>query len=209
MTKLRKIYLIRHCEPQLPGGIPVCMGKNDIPLSEKGVRQAVELKDYFSRIDISGIYTSPLVRAMQTADIIADGNHHILIKHDLAEYNIGKWDGMSFDEIKEKYPKEYKERGENLENYVVEGGESMAMCRERALPEFLNIVNQSTGNIIIVSHAGVNRIILSHLLEISVMESFSYKHDFGSVNILIYEKESFTIKKIGASVSELTEKQNS
>lgn len=203
MTELRIIYLIRHCEPQLPDGIPICMGRTDIPLSEKGIKQAMDLRDYFSKVDISGIYSSPLVRAMQTANIIANENYSVLIKNDFTEYNIGKWDGMSFADIKEKYPKEYKERGENLENYIVEGGESMAMCRERALPEFFNTVSQSEGNIIIVSHAGVNRIILSSMLGISVKESFSYKHDYGSVNVLLYDKERFKIKKIGASVSEL------
>ena len=203
MAEVRRIYLIRHCEPQLPDGIPICIGITDIPISEIGRKQAMYLRDYFSSVNLSGIYSSPLVRAKETADIIANQKFKVVIKNDFSEFNIGKWDGMSFSDIKVKYPQEYKDRGENLEHYIVEGGESMAMCRDRAFSELWNTINESEGNIIIIAHAGVNRTILSAILGINVKESFLYRHEYGSINLLLYDGGNLIVDKIGVTCCEL------
>lgn len=203
MKTTRKIYLLRHCEPQLPEGVPICIGKMDIPLSEFGREQALELREYFSNINISSIYSSPLIRAKETATIIANGKKDVIIKKDFAEFDIGKWDGMAFAEIKKKYPEEYKERGENLEHYIVEGGESMAMCRDRAMAQLWETIKESNGHILIVTHAGINRGIISSLLGISIKESFKYRHEYGSINFLAFDGKNIKVDKIGAKLSEL------
>lgn len=203
MQELRKIYLVRHCQPELPEGIPICIGKKDIPLSEEGMIQAEKLKNYFYHINLSCIYSSPLERAKHTAEIIADKKFKVKIKDDFSEFNIGKWDGMSFAEIKEKYPFEYKERGEDLENYIVEGGESMTSCQKRAMAELYKTLNETSGDILIVAHAGVNRTIISKILQISIKDSFSFRHEYGSINVLTFDGEIFDILKIGAKVTDL------
>jgi len=206
MDYIRKIYFLRHCQPQLPKGVPICLGKKDIPLSEEGIIEAEKLKNYFSHINLSYIYSSPLVRSKHTAEIIADKKLNVKIKNDFSEFNIGKWDGMSFAEIKEKYPLEYKKRGEDLENYIVEGGESMAACQIRAISELYKTMDESSGDILIVAHAGVNRTIISKILGICIKESFSFRHEYGSINILTFDGETFDVLKIGASVSDLQNK---
>lgn len=203
MCEVRKIYLLRHCQPELPDGIPICIGKTDIPLSKNGRIQANDLKNFFLNLEISAIYSSPLIRAKKTAEIIADNKSKVITKADFSEFNIGIWDGMSFAEIKEKYPMEYAERGENLEHYIVKGGESMAQCQKRAVSELYTTIDESTGNILIVSHAGVNRCILSALLGISIKDSFKFRHEYGSINILLQDGKSLSVDKIGLSVSEL------
>lgn len=204
MSELRQIYLLRHCEPELPKGIPVCIGKTDIPLSKIGRSQANVLKEYFSNVEINTIFSSPLTRAKETAKIIADQKLKIIVKNDFSEFDIGKWDGMSFAEIKEKYPKEYLERGENLENYIVEGGESMAHCRRRTLTALYQTIDESNGNILIAAHAGVNRCIISAILGISIKDSFKFRHEYGSVNILNYDGKKLSVHKIGLIPSELS-----
>lgn len=203
MCEVRKIYLLRHCQPELPNGTPICIGKTDIPLSKSGRIQASDLKEFFFNIEISAIYSSSLTRARETAEIIADKNLKVIIKNNFSEFDIGKWDCMSFAEIKEKYPREYLERGKNLENYVVEGGESMAQCKKRAMSELYKTIDESSGNILIVAHAGVNRCILSTLLGTSIMDSFKFRHEYGSVNILQHQGKSLLVDKIGLGVSEL------
>lgn len=203
MNKIRKIYLIRHCEPQLPEGIPICIGKKDIPLSDFGRKQALDLKDFFSKININSIYSSPLIRSKETAIIIANEKRNVIVKKDFSEFDIGKWDGMPFAEIKKKYPQEYKDRGENLEHYIVEGGESMAMCRDRAFIELMDTIKQSIGDILIVAHAGVNRAILSSILGINIKDSFKYRHEYGSINLLLFDGKNLKADKIGVSLNEL------
>lgn len=181
------VYLVRHCKPRLPSDTSMCIGITDIPLSKEGFKQAEKLKGYFLNKNINAIYSSPLLRANKTAEIIADNKIKIETRKELSEMNMGKWDGMTFADIKEKYPKEYAERGKNFENYIVKGGESMSMCRDRALEQLRSIIKDSTGNIIIVAHAGINRLILSELLGISIKESFLFQRKYGSISTLIYD----------------------
>lgn len=181
------VYLVRHCKPKLPSDTSMCIGITDIPLSEEGLEQAAKLRRYFSDKDIEAIYSSPLLRAKKTAEIIADNNIKVETRKELSEMNMGKWEGMTFADIKEKYPEEYAERGRNFENYIVEGGESMSMSRDRAFEQLSNIVKYSTDDIIIVAHAGINRLILSELSGISIKKSFSFQGKYGSISTLIYD----------------------
>lgn len=193
----RIIYLVRHCKPKLPSDTPICIGITDIPLSSEGIKQAEKLKGYFLDKNIKAIYSSPLIRAKKTAEIIADNKIKVEIRNDFSELNMGIWDGMTFDEIKQKYPKEYIERGNDFENYIVEGGESMSMCRDRAFTQLFKVLENSTGNIIILSHAGVNRLILSKLSGISIKESFSFRQEYGSINTLKYDGKNLSIINVG------------
>lgn len=197
----RIVYLVRHCKPNLPSDSSICIGVTDIPLNEEGFEQAEKLKRYFSDKNIKAIYSSPLIRAKETAEIIANNKIKVEIRNDFSELNMGKWDGMTFEEIKQKYPEEYIKRGNDFENYIVEGGESMSMCRDRALAQLWNIINNSTDNIIIVAHAGVNRLILSELLAVSIKESFSFRQEYGSVNILKHDGNILEVINIGVCVN--------
>ncbi|MBG0764175.1 MAG: histidine phosphatase family protein [Tissierellales bacterium] len=131
MKNIKKIYLIRHCEPELFEKSSICLGRKDIPLSIKGFEQAKNLRKILSILNIEAIYTSPLSRALKTAEIISNRDIRYEIIDNFTELDVGKWDGMSFDEIKEKYPKEYEERGKNLETYIIEEGESISSCKDR------------------------------------------------------------------------------
>jgi len=197
MENNRKIYLIRHCEPDLPEKTSICLGRKDIPLSNKGLKHAEKLKKTFSKLNIQAIYSSPLIRALKTTKIIANRDRYYEIIDNFTELDVGKWDGMSFEKIKEKYPQEYAERGKYFETYVIEGGESMLACRDRALKGLDKVASKSNGDIAVVSHAGVIRLILSGILNISIKESFLYKLEYGSITILIYNSNKFDVKKIG------------
>lgn len=203
MNNTRKIFLIRHCRPNITKNFSMCLGKKDIPLSNDGIAEAKILKEYFSNVMLSSIYSSPLLRSKHTAEIIADNKMNVIVKDGFSEINIGKWDGMSFDEIKEKYPIEYKERGKDLENYVVEGGESMAACQARAIKELCKTLLESSGNILIVAHSGINRAIISKILGVSIKDSFAFRLEYGSINILTFNGVKLNVLKIGANISEL------
>ncbi|MDD4438045.1 MAG: histidine phosphatase family protein [Tissierellia bacterium] len=193
--KERIIYLVRHCRPDLTDA-SICIGITDIPLSGEGFMQAEKLKAYFSNKNIRAIYSSPLKRAKETAEIIADNKIKVVTRNNLTELNMGKWDGMTFEEIKQKYPEEYFKRGKDFENYRVEGGESMSMCRNRVLAELWSIVINSTGNIIITAHAGVNRLILSELSGIDIKKGFSLQKEYGTISTLKYDGKNLKIDDI-------------
>src|SRR5215203_45609 len=91
------LYVIRHAEPQITG---VLCGQFDPPLSGAGQSMARDMATQLS-IPNCPIYTSPLLRAKQTACQI---HPWPIILRDLAEISYGAWDGLSWNEIEERWP---------------------------------------------------------------------------------------------------------
>jgi broad specificity phosphatase PhoE len=71
------------------------------------------------------------------------------------------------------------------------------------MKELYNTVRETSGDILIVAHAGVNRAIISKISGICIKDSFAYKHGYASVNILTFNGEIFKALKICADISEL------
>ena len=72
----------------------------------------------------------------------------------------------------------------------------MSMCRNRVLAELWSIVINSTGNIIITAHAGVNRLILSELSGIDIKKGFSLQKEYGTISTLKYDGKNLKIDDI-------------
>ena len=91
-----KLYLVRHGQTDwnLEGK---AQGHSDIPLNETGVHQAEELRDKLKGLDFDVCYSSPLKRAAQTAEIVADGCTKIVFDDDLKERNFGDYEGKTPD----------------------------------------------------------------------------------------------------------------
>ena len=101
------LYLIRHGETggNFEGRF---QGIVDNPLNESGIRQAQMLGMAFSLSQVDVLYTSPLLRARQTAEIIAQmhGLQKLtpIVEPGLTELNGGELEGRRFSELREKYP---------------------------------------------------------------------------------------------------------
>lgn len=183
----RSIYLVRHGKIDA-GEEKRYIGVTDLPLSAEGVKQAQKLKKFFHSINIEKAYVSPLVRCVQTADIIFENRdiERILVK-EFTEINMGQWEGKTFKYIKSYFSEQFKKRGENIDTFVPPGGESFKQLRDRVIPVYENIVENSVGNIIIISHAGVNRIILSNLLSMPIKNIFQIDQTYGCIDEICYD----------------------
>ncbi len=87
-----------------------------------------------------------------------------LPKPGLRELSLGRWEGLTFDKVQWKYPGDYNARGMDIVNFRPPEGESFLDCSFRVIPTFYEILSSTRGNILVVGHAGVNRIILSQAL---------------------------------------------
>lgn len=187
--KCKTVYLLRHGQINTSGKKRY-IGILDIPLSEEGIIQANKLKEYFSSICVDKIYSSSLIRSVQTAHIIGGAeNMQVSVMDELKEINMGDWEGKSFDEIRNKYPEEFKNRMENIEAFRPENGESFGQCKKRAWDIFSKIISSDESNIIIVAHAGINRVILASLLGIPMNNIFKFKQDYGCINKIRFLNE--------------------
>jgi alpha-ribazole phosphatase/probable phosphoglycerate mutase len=219
-----RLYLIRHGETE-DADTKCYKGHIDVPLSEKGIKQMEQLSKYIYQntehrtqsTELKAVYCSDLNRALKSAEIIAEphGIKPIVVKA-LRERNFGIWEGMSFDEIKERYPEEFKAWANNPLKFSPLGGESTLQVRDRVIDALdrildevqdslsssnrLNSLNDLNGlnniSIAIVAHGGINRIILCHFLGIPLENIFRIEQDFGALNIIEFHDGYPVIKLI-------------
>jgi len=184
------LYLIRHGETE-GGEVRRYKGTIDVPLSEKGVSQMEQVSKYIVEKGgkgglMSAVYCSDLTRAIRSAEIVAEP-HSLkpIIISSLRERNFGLWEGMSFDEIREKYPLEFDAWAGNPLKFSPMEGESTLAMRDRVIQAMNEIMEKhNKENIAIVAHGGVNRIILCHILGIPLENIFRIEQDYGAVNII-------------------------
>lgn len=188
------IYLVRHGDIGL-GREKRYIGQVDLPLSDHGKKQAALLKDLFSQILLDNIYCSDLTRSQQTADIIASAHQIIPVARvGLRELNMGAWDGELFSNIRTKYPAEFKKRGEDIANYSPPKGESFSGCYKRVIPVFESLAQSDESTILIVGHAGVNRVVLCRVLGIPLDNVFRLEQSYGCLNLICKEGSEYRVK---------------
>jgi probable phosphoglycerate mutase len=187
------IYLLRHGE--IEQSEERCfVGQVDLPLNEKGLHQACLWQKKLKAGLFEKIYSSDLSRARQTALIIA-GHHQgkVQLLPALREINLGEWEGLSVAEVQARYPEEWQRREKDLVTFSPPGGESFRDLALRIGPVFNHIVHELEGDILIVAHAGVNRVILCQVLGMNLANLFRLGQDYGSLNLLERNKDDWRV----------------
>ncbi|MBO5544438.1 MAG: histidine phosphatase family protein [Oscillospiraceae bacterium] len=179
---IRTVYLIRHGHPDFPLEAHMCLGRTDTPLGALGRMQACllgeELGDKALRV-----ISSPLTRCRQTAAPI--GGEAIFVS-DLAEQDMGPWDGLDFEEIKRRWPDLYAcRRDEPL--LVPPGAETLSQVRERVVQALQSCLAISEGDIAVVAHASVIQALLAVAKNIPLEESRPLRPPYASYTILRYD----------------------
>lgn len=157
-----KIYITRHGETEWNKEGRMQGWKNS-NLTEDGIKNAKKLGKRLKHVDFDCIYCSPLGRAVDTAKYIRqDKKTEIVLVDSLKEMGFGKWEGMEQERIMEFYPTEYFNFWNKPHLYNPIEGESFEELFER-VKDVLNqtIRNSAGGNILIVSHAVVIKVIYS------------------------------------------------
>ena len=172
-----KIHLIRHGRTDW-NDLNHIQGKSDIPLNSTGITQAKELGNRLKQqgFKVSHIYTSFLKRAKQTADIISD----ILeipcdILDGLEEVNLGDWEGISWDEVKVRYPERYDAFRHNRRYTKASGGESYEEMLQRVLPALKKLAETCKDDVIVVTHSAVIMALLCYLNGTPFEKMITYK----------------------------------
>ena len=152
-----KLIFIRHGQTDwnVQGKI---QGSYDSELNDTGIKQAMNLSEKLLNLNykFSKIYSSPQKRALKTAEILSKSSNvdYISVK-DLQEMNMGKWEGLSWKEVEENYPNEYKEWYLNRRYTKTPDGESYQDMLERVLKAIHKIINENNEDVVIVSHSAI------------------------------------------------------
>jgi len=163
-------------------------GQVNVPLTSLGREQSGRVRDYLIGVSLDAVYSSDLDRSRYCAGLIAEA-HNLEVVTDalLRELHIGDWEGRTWAELREAYPDDWQARLNDLVNFQVPGGESLQDAADRIRPSLMRIIKKHTGgNIALVAHGGVNRIILLDAIGAPLQQAFSIEQDFGCVNIIDY-----------------------
>jgi len=190
-----KLYIVRHGETQwnLEGRI---QGHKDSPLTELGIKQAKWLAEELREIKFDSIYSSSLMRAHRTAEIIRNNNELNIIKLDeLKEINLGLWEGMLSSEIEELYFEEFKNFWYYPHLYKTNSGESYYDFKDRVIPAIEKILaDLGDKNVLIITHTVVLKIILIYLENQSIEKLWEppYIHPT-SLTIIEYNDDKLAV----------------
>ena len=191
----KTIYLIRHAHPDYPGGVKMCLGRrNDLPLSMQGFAQAEALRRRFAHIPLEAVYTSPLLRARQTAQAVAGHTRPVLVVDDLTELDGGEWDGLTYDQLHARFPASF---GPGAKGGCPPGGESDDAGLARMKNAFMHIAANTQTCAAIVAHSGVNRLLLCDLAGLPLSEKKKMGQDYAAVSVLVCTDGLWTIRELG------------
>jgi len=183
----RRLYLMRHgdCRSDQTKRF---IGQTDVPLNQEGLAAGRAWQAILSTKGLEHVYCSDLARSLSTGQIITSGSSIPLeVLPELREIDLGEWEGLPVAHVRNQFPREYKERGRDLAHFHPPGGESFSDLRDRVVPAFQQIVARMQGPVLIVGHAGVNRVILCHVLGMPLGLLFRIEQPYGALSVLICE----------------------
>ena len=184
------VYLIRHGETAW-NEEGRCQGVTDIPLTDKGRRQAQAVAKALERQPIGRILTSPLLRARDTAALIAQP--HALSPEcydELKEWDQGSLEGLTGPELMQDYPGFFERWLADPAGTAPPGGEPLRAVQQRVWPLLDRLrqhdPNELTGPVVVVSHTLTTAVMICAALGLDLAQVHRLKIDLASISSLIF-----------------------
>jgi 2,3-bisphosphoglycerate-dependent phosphoglycerate mutase len=180
------ITLIRHGETTW-NAMRRVQGQLESPLSERGLRQAGALASRLGNHRIEALYASDLSRAHMTAQkIAAISGNEILIDARLRERHYGVFQGLTWDEIRERFPEDYAIYRNHFPGVTIPGGESMEVFLARVLGVLGDIAARHE-HAVVVAHGGLVDVLYRHASGIPATLPRDYPLPNGGINRFRYD----------------------
>lgn len=198
------IYLVRHGQTAW-NKEEVFRGRADIQLNEVGRKEALLTGQCLEKIKVDLIYTSPLSRAVETAEAIArpHGKEAVVLQG-LIDIDFGQWQGLSHETVRERYAELYQRWKDNPHLVRFPEGESLKEVRRRTLRAIDEILQAHVDEtLVMVSHRVVNKTVLCGLLGLDDSHFWKIGQDTACINVLEFGK-GFVLRRLN-DTSHLTD----
>ena len=161
-----RMYLIRHGESVWNAQDRI-QGHGDSPLSPRGLEQAMALGRRLREASIRAVYSSPLLRARQTAEAIRETlRAPLVLRSELREIHLGDWEGKTPDEVNARFDNGYDVWRTRPTAAVIPNAEPIEAFRQRAINAIEAVARTADAETVaIVTHGGVICAYLAHLLD--------------------------------------------
>ncbi len=189
------LYLVRHGRV-LGAESRRFIGHLDVPLSPSGETEILAVSRRLARAGLAAVYSSDLVRARRSAELIA-APHNLTarIVAALREMAMGRWEGLTAEEIQRREPEAFREWMARIGEFSFPEGESAKNLAARVWPTVEGILAGHPGEpIAIVGHAGTNRVILCLALGAPLERLLGFGQDYGSLSILEWTGASWRLR---------------
>ncbi len=196
MKKPTRIILLRHGEVENAGS--VFYSRQDVSLSDFGRKQSLALADRLKDVPFRMVFSSDLSRCLFLAEAIAEKRGlAVEARSELREVGFGRWSGLSWEAVEARYPGALSERMEKPESYRPPQGENLvevALRVWRVIDEVLKKCKEEA--VAIVSHGGVNRVLIAKATGLPLKNIFSLEQDFTCVNVLDFYPDGPVILRL-------------
>jgi broad specificity phosphatase PhoE len=189
------IILVRHGQTEW-NRVERFRGHADVPLNEIGLAQVEATgQRIFEGWQPTAIYSSPLSRAVKTAEAIAKQfNLHVQTHPGLTDIDYGEWQGLTPDEARECWPEAVDAWYNEPESARIPGGESLASLRDRGMRVVNELAARHNGQtIVLVGHTVINRIILLGVLGLGNERFWHIRQDTCAINVFEADKKDFVL----------------
>jgi broad specificity phosphatase PhoE len=188
-----EILLVRHGETKWNREL-VFRGIRDIPLSERGLRQAELLARRLKGEKIDAIFSSPLSRAMQTAQPAAQALALTVHPEEaINDLNFGLWAGLSVDQVKEKYPDQFEKWRVNPLEMDFPEGDSIIQARQRSFDWLKAASSADYARIALVTHKVILKLLVLSVLNAPERAYWQLQFSTCSVSMLTTKEGRFDI----------------
>jgi broad specificity phosphatase PhoE len=197
------LYLIRHgaTEANLASPPRIQGRRSNPPLARLGVRQAEATRDFLAVRPIDRCYCSPLLRAVQTASIVASP-HGLLPAplEALTECDVGRWEGLDWPTVGYLDAEGYQRFHSNPAAHGYPDGESFAQVHDRVAPAIDELLHIHAGqSILVVAHHQVNRIYLAGLLGLGPAQARQVSLDNCGISVVVRQGDRSTVSTLNAA----------
>jgi alpha-ribazole phosphatase len=178
-----KLTLIRHTSLQIEPGI--CYGQSDIDVSASFVSEVANTQKKLAEMTFDSIYTSPLQRCVKLAEALNLGN--AIEDARLKELHFGDWEMQAWDDIPRHI---FDDWAHDYANKAPPNGETFSQLQQRSIHFLQEIMQKHAGeNILVISHGGLIRALLAHVLNMELKGLFRFTIDHASVTQLDFSQQ--------------------
>jgi len=194
---MNRLFLVRHGETEW-NTMKRVQGHTDTTLTEKGLEQTRRISNRLYKENIDVIYASDLRRAYRTAEIIGDklnlGVHSL---KELREINFGCWEGLTANEVKEKYREEHLLWMQEAHKLILPGAETLLDVQQRMLKSVWELLKiHSNKNLLLVSHGTAIKTLILGILDIDISNYNKISLDNTSLSIIEFRDFNPVIRQL-------------
>jgi len=191
---MTKVYIVRH--GQTAWNLEeVFRGRADIPLDDTGKKEVHLVGEALQNETIHAIYSSPLSRSMETAENLAKFQKiPVSPLEAIIDISYGDWEGVSLEEIAEKYPDLYSLWLKEPHSIRFPKGETLEEVRTRTLAALENLVSKHQNETIaLVAHRVPNKVLCCALLGLDNSHFWRIQQDTASTNLFIHKDDQWIV----------------